>query len=250
MTEVFNILFYQPLYNALVFLVSILPGASLGFAVIFLTLFVKIILFPLSHKSVSTQAKIRTLDPHIKKIREETKDNKQEQAKKTMELYREHGVNPFSGCLLLIVQLPIIFALYWVFFKGIESNPQLLYSFVVFPDNINTLFLGLIEMHGKSISLALIAGITQFYQIKLSMPPLQTEPSGTTRSFKDELAKSMSVQMRYVMPVLVAFIAYTISSAVALYWITSNVFSIGHELFVRRKAKQLLTADTGAKTSV
>ena len=247
MTEVFNILFYQPLYNALVFLVSILPGASLGFAVIFLTLFVKIILFPLSHKSVSTQAKIRTLDPHINKIKEETKNNKQEQAQKIMGLYQEHGVNPFSGCLLLIVQLPIIFALYWVFLKGIEPSPGLLYSFVIFPDNINTMFLGLIDMHGKSMSLALIAGVTQFYQIKLSMPQTTTEePSGAERSFKDELAKSMSVQMRYVMPVLVAFIAYTISAAVALYWITSNIFSIGHELFVRHKTK-LLVADASRR---
>lgn len=76
------------------------------------------------------------------------------------------------------------------------------------------------------------------------MPPTPSEtPMGTERSFKDDLAKSMSVQMRYVMPVFVAFIAYTISAAVALYWITSNCFSIGHELFVRRKAKQLLVTD-------
>jgi YidC/Oxa1 family membrane protein insertase len=243
MIQLFNTLFYQPLYNALVFLVDILPGASLGLAVILLTLLVKIILFPLSHKSVSTQAKIRTLDPHLKKIREDTKDNKQEQAKQTMDLYKQHGVNPFSGCFLLILQLPIIFALYWVFLKGIASDSGLLYSFVSFPNQINDLFLGLIDMHGKSISLALIAGITQFLQIKLSMPPMPTESSGTERSFKDELAKSMSVQMRYVMPVLVAFIAYTISSAVALYWVTSNCFSIAHELFVRRKAKQLLSVE-------
>lgn len=243
MTGIFNTLFYQPLYNALVFLVNVLPGASLGFAVIFLTLFVKIVLFPLSHKSVSTQAKIRTLDPHIKKIREDTKDNKQEEAKKIMELYQEHGVNPFSGCVLLVIQLPIIFALYWVFLKGIGSNPQLLYSFIVFPNHIDTLFLGLIDLHGKSVALALIAGATQFFQIKLSMPPTPPETPGTKQSFKDELAKSMSVQMRYVMPIFVAFIAYTISAAVALYWITSNCFSIGHELFVRRKAKQLLATD-------
>lgn len=243
MTSVFNTLFYQPLYNALVFLVSILPAADLGFAVILLTLLVKIVLFPLSHKSVSTQAKIRTLDPHIKKIREETKNNQQEQAQKIMGLYKEHGVNPFSGCFLLVAQLPIIFALYWVFFKGIQPDPALLYSSVVFPEHINTLFLGLIDMHGKSIVLAVIAGVTQFFQIKLSMPPTPPESSGTERSFKDDLAKSMSVQMRYVMPVFVAFIAYTISAAVALYWITSNCFSIGHELFVRRKAKQLLVTD-------
>ena len=244
MTGIFNAIFYQPLYNALVFLVNILPGASLGFAVIFLTLLVKIILFPLSHKSVSTQAKIRTLDPHIKKIREETKDNKQAEAQKIMALYQEHGVNPFSGCFLLILQLPIIFALYWVFLKGIKPDSGLLYSFISFPHEINTIFLGLIDMHGKSIALAIIAGVTQFFQIKLSMPPTPPETLGAKQSFKDELAKSMSVQMRYIMPIMIAFIAYTISSAVALYWVTSNCFSIGHELFVRRKARKILANNT------
>jgi len=240
MIEIFNTALYQPLYNALIFLVDILPGGSVGFAVIILTIFIKFILFPLSHKSVTTQAKMRSLDKNIKQIREENKNNKQEEAKKIMELYKEHGLNPFSGCLLLLVQLPIIFALYWVFLKGVVISPELLYSFVPIPEKLNTIFLGFIDMHGKSVIVALLAGITQFYQMRLSMPPLPDMPKAKERSFKDELARSMNIQMRYIMPIIVAIISYTISSAVALYWMTSNIWGIGHELLVKRKAMKII----------
>ena len=64
---------------------------------------------------------MRAIAPHVEKLKEKHKDNKQEQARKTMELYKEHGINPFSGCLLVLIQLPIIFALYFVFFKGLPN---------------------------------------------------------------------------------------------------------------------------------
>jgi len=178
-----------------------------------------------------------------------------------MELYKKHGVNPFSGCVVLIIQLPIIIALYWVFFKGLKVdtslisaaeyatgyihttllNQELLYSFVHIPELIKINFLGLIDMTGKSAILAFLAGASQYFQIKLSMPGGDKKPSlKSTGSLKDDLAQSMSFQMRYILPVFVAIFAYTISAAVALYWVTSNVFSICHELFVRRKAKEIV----------
>jgi len=212
----------------------------MGLAIISLTIIVKSALLPFAHKSVKTQAKIREIDPHIKAIKAQNIPDKQEEARQVMELYKQHGVNPFSGCLLFLIQIPIIFALYWVFLKGLPNNPDILYSFVSLPDNINTNFLGFIDIGKKSILLALLAGISQFFQIKLSMPSLGADvDKNTPKTFKDELAKSMSMQMRYVMPIVVAVVAYTISSAVALYWVTSNVFSIGHELLVKRKAKSI-----------
>jgi len=240
--SIFNTLFYQPLYNGLVFLISIVPLSDVGIAVVVLTLLVKVILFPFTHKSLKTQSRMRGIEPDIKKLKEQHKNDKQQQAKKVMELYKKHGVNPFSGCLLFIIQIPIIFALYWVFWKGLgngldESN---LYSFVTIPDTINFKFLGLIDVAGKSFILAAIAGITQYFQMKLSMPKLGGgKPSQGKLSLKDEFAKSFSFQMRYGLPVFVFFISYSISAAVALYWATSNIFSIGHELFIRKKAKQI-----------
>lgn len=236
----FGTFFYLPLYNTLVFILSAVPGANVGVSIIILTVVVRTVLLPLSHKSVVSQSKMRALAPHLEKLKEKHKDDKQEQARKTMELYKEHGINPFSGCLLVLIQLPIIFALYFVFFKGLPSlNAEHLYSFVNLPSAVSMMFLGII-LSKKSIILALLAAITQYYQIKLSIPPLPPAEKDAKPSFKDDFARSFNLQMRYMLPIIVFGISYSISAAVALYWTTSNLFSIGHELYVKRKADLLL----------
>ncbi|HBH71837.1 MAG: Membrane protein insertase, YidC/Oxa1 family [Parcubacteria group bacterium GW2011_GWC1_42_11] len=235
----FSTVFYKPLYNTLVLILAAVPGANVGVAIIILTVVVRSVLLPLSHKSVVSQAKMRSLAPHLEKLKEKHKDNKQEQARKTMELYKEHGINPFSGCLLVLIQLPVIFALYFVFFKGLPNlNPEHLYSFVHVPSVVSMMFLGIV-LSKKSIILALLAAITQYYQIKLSIPPMAPAEKGAKPSFKDDFARSFNVQMRYMLPVIVFGISYSISAAVALYWTTSNLFSIGHELYVKRKAEEI-----------
>lgn len=232
---IFSTLFYQPLYNGLVYLVDIAPGGNVGIAIILLTIGVRIILLPLSHKSIVSQAKMRSITPHIEKLKEKHKDDKQEQARKTMALYKEHGINPFSGCLLVLLQLPVIFALYFVFFKGLPSlNADILYSFVKHPEVINMMFLGIL-LTKKSFILALIAAITQYYQIKLSMPALAPLDKDAKPSFKDDFARSLNMQMRYMLPLIVFGVSYTISAAIALYWATTNLFSIAQELYVKRK---------------
>lgn len=236
---IFSTVFYLPLYNALVLILSVVPGANVGVAIILLTFIVRGVLLPLSHKSVTSQAKMRSLAPHLEKLKEKHKDDKQEQARKTMELYKEHGINPFSGCLLVLVQLPIIFALYFVFFKGLPNlNTEHLYSFVHLPSAVSMMFLGLL-LSKKSLILAFLAAVTQYYQIKLSIPPMAPAEKGAKPSFKDDFARSFNVQMRYMLPVIVFGISYSISAAVALYWTTSNLFSIAHELYVKRKAEAI-----------
>ncbi|MEK9168119.1 MAG: YidC/Oxa1 family membrane protein insertase [Patescibacteria group bacterium] len=257
LSYLFNTFLYEPLYNGLLFLVAILPGADLGIAVIILTLLVKFALLPLAHKTAKTQVKMKELDPHIKAIKEKHKSNKQEQAKQMMDLYGKHGVSPFSGIIAIFIQLPIIIALYWVFFKGLKVDPALLaaidhlagnlpssllnhdilYSFVHLPESIKVEFLGLVDLTGKSIVLALIAGISQYVQINLSMPKKAGEGflPKSTGSLKDDLAQNMGFQMRYILPVFVGIFAYSISAAVALYWAVSNIFAIVHEVIVRKK---------------
>lgn len=234
----FGVAFYNPLYNGLVFLISVVPYADVGIAVILLTIFVKLILFPVSIKAIKTQLSMRKLEPELKKIKEKYKKDRQELARKTMALYKENGVNPFSSILLIFIQIPIIFALYWVFFKGglPSINVDILYSFISEPSVVNMNFLGLLEVSEKSAILALFAGITQYFQIKLSLPPMKERPEKP--SLKDDLARSFNIQMRYVMPFIVFFISYAISAAIALYWTTSNLFSICQEIFVRRKIKE------------
>jgi len=238
--DFFRVTLYEPLYNGLVLLISIVPFADVGIAVIILTVFVKLILFPLSIKMVKTQLAVRELEPHIKKIKEKYKKDQSEQARKTMALYKEKGVNPFFGFLLILVQLPIIFSLYWVFFKGglPVINEDILFSFIPVPEIVNMQFLGFIDIGAKSIFLALLAGVTQYFQIKLSLPPMKPRENKTP-SLKEDLARSFNIQMRYIMPIIVIVISYVISAAVALYWTTSNLFAIGQEIYVRKRIKQV-----------
>ena len=200
------------------------------------------------------------LEPEMKDLKEKHKDNKEEHARQMMELYKKHNVNPFSSCLAVLIQLPVILGLYWVFWKGLIIDPDLidsfkqipgyintallnqdiLYSFVQMPEFIKSKLFGLVDMLDKSVFFALIAGVSQYYQIKLTMAKDDEKFSlQSSGSFKDDLAKSMKFQMRYILPVFVFVFAYSISAAIALYWATSNMFTITHEMIVRRKAEEI-----------
>jgi YidC/Oxa1 family membrane protein insertase len=237
MSAFFHVAFYQPLYNGLIFLMDILPWFDAGVIVVLFTILVKFILFPLSKQAVITQIRMKEIEPQLKAIKEKYKDNSQEQAKKTMEMYKEKKVNPFSGVFVVLLQLPIIFALYYIFLRsGLPSiDGNLLYSFIPHPNTVNMSFLGLINITQKSLFLAFLAGISSFFQAKLAAPVVA--PKKDNPSFSDDLARGMSMQMRYVLPIIVFFISYKISGVVALYWFTSNVFTIIQERYLRKKFK-------------
>jgi len=238
MSELWNSVFYQPIYNILIFIIDHITFGDVGFAIILVTIIVKAVLSPLTRKSIKSQILMKKMEPEIKQIKKDF-PNKEEQAKKTFELYKKYGTNPFSGCLVVLLQLPVIFALYYVFLKGISINPDIIYSFVQVPASIQTNFLGLIEMADKSIFLGLLAGITQFIQGYLSVPlkpkvEIVKEIEPATKTFQEQLADSMQMNVRYVLPVFIAFVAWQISAAVALYWVVSNIFTIAQEWYIRR----------------
>ncbi|MBP6854752.1 MAG: membrane protein insertase YidC [Candidatus Pacebacteria bacterium] len=231
LSNIWTTIFYEPLYNALVFFTGTFGG--IGLAVITLTLIVKIIMFPLTKKSILSQAKIYALNDDIEKIKKDYPD-KTEQSKKTLELYKKNNVNPFSSCLVILIQLPIIIALYQVFLRGVESSTGVLYSFVHIPENLSTMFLG-INLEEKSIIFAILAGITQFIQMKISTSMIKpADPNDV--SFKGQLAKSMQFQMKYILPFFITFVAYSVSAAIALYWVASNIITIIQELIIRSRA--------------
>ncbi len=255
MHTIWNAIFYQPIYNALIFIINNITWGDVGFAIIILTVLVKLILFPLTKKSIKSQILMKKIEPDLKKIKKDF-PNKEEQAKKTFELYKKYGVNPFSGCLVVLLQLPVIFALYYVFYKGLALETGPLYSFIQVPINLHTNFLGLFEVHGKSLILALVAGISQFIQGYLATP-LKPQPDRVIlagkveivkdmagpapKTFQEQLSDSMQTNVRYILPIFITFIAYKISAAVAIYWITSNIFTIVQEWYIRRSlAKSII----------
>ncbi len=239
MQSLWNTIFYEPIYNGLIFIINNITFGDVGFGIIILTIIVKFILFPLTKKSIKSQILMKKVEPELKKLKKDF-PNKEEQAKKTFELYKKYGVNPFSGCLVLLLQLPVIFALYYVFYKGLSIETGPLYSFIQNPIEMTTNFLGIFDLHAKSIVLALLAGITQFIQGYLAHPAkpkvevVKSMSEPEPKTFQDQMSESMQLNIKYFLPVFVAIIAYTISAAVALYWITSNIFTIAQEWHVRR----------------
>ena len=242
MSALWNTVFYQPIYNALIFIINNITFGDVGFAIILVTIIVKLILSPLTEKSIKSQILMKRMEPELKQIKKDV-PKKEEQAKKTFELYKKYGTNPFSGCLVIILQLPVIFALYYVFYKGLLVDASLVYSFIQIPTNLHTNFLGLIEMSSQSVFLGVFAGITQFIQGYLSSPVKpkkieiikEKEITDTPKTFQEQLSDSMQMNIRYILPVFIAFIAWKISAAVALYWIVSNIFTIAQEWYIRRQ---------------
>jgi len=239
MSSLWNSIFYQPIYNILIFIINNVTFGDVGFAIILVTIIVKFVLAPLTKKSIRSQILMKRMEPEIKQIKKDY-PNKEEQAKKTFELYKKYGTNPFSGCLVVLIQLPVIFALYFVFLKGLSLDTGAIYSFMSKPESINTNFLGLIELGGKSIVLAVLAGLTQFIQGYLSSPAkpkvevLKAGEVPENKTFQDDLSNSMQMNIKYILPVFIAFISWKISAAVALYFVISNIFTIAQEWYIRR----------------
>lgn len=240
MKTLFTELLYRPLYNLLVGLIDILPHADIGFAVILVTLIVKFILFPLSKKSIQTQLRMKEIEQPLKDLREQYKDNPQELAQRTMQVYRESGINPFAGILLILIQLPIVICLYFVFARsGLPTiNPDLLYSFVAVPETIRTTFLGTIDLvASKSLLVAILVLVTQSIQIRLSLPKKEEMPASDNQ-MAQEFMRGLHFQMKYVLPVITAVVSYTLISVVGLYWIVGNIFATLQEIYFRNTIKK------------
>ncbi len=239
MSFIWHTFFFDPAYNTLVFFIGILPNGDVGLAIIATVVVVKLLLLPLSVKAVKTQKILREIEPKLRELKEKFKDKREEQARAMMVIYKEAGINPFTSILLLLIQIPIVIALYLVVYKGggvplPDINTDLLYGFIVAPSVVSMSFLGMIDITAKSLLLAFAAGVTQYFQIKLAMPELPPRDPNAAPDLKEDFMRNLQTQMRYVLPVIVFIGAYILSAAVALYFFVSNVAGILQELYVRR----------------
>ena len=225
----YNEVIYRPLFNGLIFLYNVIPGHDFGIAIIVLTIVTRIILYPLNQKAIKSQKEMQVIQPKVKEIQQKYKDDKEKQGRALMELYKQHKINPASGCLPILVQLPILWGLFSVLRAGL--NPEKLsqlYSFVAHPSVINNIFLGILDLSQKSIILAILAGIAQFIQSKMITP--QTSPASGS-----DFSSLMSKQMLYFFPVITVFIAASLPAGLALYWVATTVFGIGQQYLVLKK---------------
>ena len=236
---IWHTFFFDPVYNGLVFFIDVIPGGDVGLSIVAITVLVKVILLPLSVKAAKTQVVMRELEPKLQEIKKKFKDKREEQARAMMAVYKDAGLNPFASILLILIQLPIIIALYLSVYSGggvalPEINTNLLYSFIPSPEVVNMIFVGIVDVAERSWPLAILAGATQFVHAQLSIPKPKPREAGAEPSMKEDFARSMQMQMRYVMPILIGFVAYYISAAIALYFVVSNIVAIGQEFVVRK----------------
>lgn len=226
----FNIILYQPLFNALVLLYEYLPGHDFGVAVIILTILIKLLFYPLGAQAIRSQKALSELQPKIKEIQEKYKTDREKQGKAMMELYQKEKINPFSGCLPLLIQLPILIALYQVFWRGFQPEQMTyLYSFVPQPGLINPTFFGIVNLAQPSFLLAIFAGIAQFIQTKMLTPKT---PKSKSKDKTSQFSNMMQKQMLYFFPIFTAFILLKMPSAIGLYWIVTTIFSIIQQYFI------------------
>ncbi|OGZ60978.1 MAG: hypothetical protein A2919_00545 [Candidatus Spechtbacteria bacterium RIFCSPLOWO2_01_FULL_43_12] len=231
--ELFNNLIFEPLLNFLIVTVNLVPGHSLGLSIIIVTVLIRLVLYPLSHKALVSQRKLFALSPEIKKIQEKLKEDKQAQSKAVMELYKKEGINPLAGCVPFLIQLPFIFGLYRVFLSELTpgSLPPL-YSFVSAPQNISASFLSM-SLTEPSIFLALSAAISQFFLSKFMFS--RRKDMGISSGKKNDFQSMMGKQMMYVLPVVTFFIAQSFPAGLALYWVTTTLFSFGEQYIINKK---------------
>ncbi|PJA47216.1 hypothetical protein CO172_02645 [Candidatus Uhrbacteria bacterium CG_4_9_14_3_um_filter_36_7] len=237
-------LLYRPLFNLLIWLYEILPGADIGFAIIAISILIKLVLWPFSRSSLKSQKALQEIQPKIDALKEKFKDDKEGMAKAMMELYKEEKVNPLSSCLPLLIQLPILFALYAVLRDGFNPESLIhLYSFIPNPGEINSLFLGRMDLSKPHVILAVLAGVFQFIQTKMLMRKQPPKELQKKEGAKDEnMLAIMNKNMLYFMPLMTIFIGVSLPGGLVLYWTVMNLLSIVQQFFMFRSSQKSTTS--------
>ncbi len=236
MIKLFNIVLYQPLLNLLVFIYNIIPGHDLGLAIIILTIIIRLILWPLSQQAVRSQKALQDIQPKIKALQEKYRNDKQKLAQVMVQVYRENKVNPFSSFLILLIQLPILIAVYQVFQSGLSGGHLPLYSFVYNPGTLNPYFLNFFNLAKANVVLAVLAGVFQYWQTKMLAIKLPPNKISKIADAKDESVLAiMNRQMNFLMPIFTIFIGLTLPSGIMLYWLVGLILTIIQQKFSFKK---------------
>jgi len=223
MSNLFNTYLYEPILKALIFIYNNVAFHDLGLSIILLTFFIRLILFPLFYKGAKDQSLMQRLQPHIQKIQLDHKDDKERQAEALLELYKKHRLNPFSGFLLLLIQLPVLIALYRVFLKELGSSAFLSHN-----------FLGILDLGSKSLALAVIAALLQYFLGRMSAAP----PSLSSPKQQTAFASPAKITM-YMAPAFTLVILLNFPAALGLYWSASTLFSLIQQVIINKKLPKL-----------
>jgi len=274
----FNALLVIPILNALIGLYKLLfilklPGAF-GFALILLTVLIRLILNPLMAAQIKSMQKMNKLKPEIDKLAAKYKDNKAQLQQEQMKLFQREGINPAAGCLPLLVQMPILIALYNLFFQILnngnlshvtaEINKVVYFSFLQI-SSLDLSFFGLnlaskpADWQKTGIWLLLVpvvTGLLQYWQTKMMTPksavlaPASASTGQVPEKKKEEdMGTMMQKQMSIMMPLMIGFFAYTFPLGLSLYWNTFTIFGIIQQYQINKQTTNENDKNKKGKTS-
>ncbi len=224
---------WRPLLNGLMALYGMIPGGDFGVAVIAFTFIVRIIFIPLHWKARAAQQNLALIQPEVKKIQEKYKNDREGQGRALMELYAEKKINPMSGCLPILVQLPILFAIFSIFRSGFDPNVlDYLYAFIPRPDAVNPVAFGFLDLSKGNVILGFFAALTQYIQTKITLPP------AAPISGRPDFSQIFQKQSLYLLPLLVLWWSYWLPAALTLYWTLLNIFGIVQDTLMSRLTKK------------
>lgn len=244
MISIFTTIFYQPILNLLVFLYNNVPGNDLAIAIILMTAVIKIVLLPLSKKSIESQKSLQELQPKIDELKKKYAGNKEEMGRKMMALYAEHKINPFSSCLPLLIQLPFLISVFHVFRNGLTNGSlERVYPFIENPGTISPITFGGLDLSQPVILFAVLAGLAQFFQAK--MMNKKKAPVKTQGAKDENMAAAMNKQMLYFMPILTIVIGMSLPGGLTLYWLTTTILTIGQQKLVFKNSDKGKDVESG-----
>jgi len=253
----FDSLIVQPIFNLLIFIYGVIPGADFGVALVLFTIIVRFAMYPLLKKQLHQSRSMQRLQPELKRIQAQHKDNPQLQGAAMMELYKKHNVSPWRSILIMVIQIPIFIGLFQViqifslhrdeigkftyeFLKGIP----VIHDLIKTPDSFNHIAFGFIDLtknaysHGQIywplLALAVIGAVTQYIMAKQTMPTAANKKRRTMREIMSEAAdgkkhdqaemnQALSGNMVKILPVMMFFIMISLPGALAVYYVISNL---------------------------
>ena len=264
--HLFTTLIAQPIFNLLVLIYAVLPGHNFGLAIILFTVLVRLLLWPLVKKQLHQTKMMRKLQPELKRIKKEAKGNRQQESMMTMELYKERGINPFGSIGVVLVQLPILIALYSGLHKVI-THPHELVSFA-YPAlqhlpwmkelagnshlfdgslfgvvDLTRAALGPSGLYLPAMIIVAASAIVQFYQTKQLLPndkdsrslkKILSEAGSGKQADQSEVNAAVGRSTRYILPVMIFFFTVNLASALSLYWFVGGLVAFIQQSIVLR----------------
>ena len=227
MLELYHALISTPLLNILVALYDTVAFQDLGIAIAVLTLLVRLAFYPLFQRGLEQQAKMQQLQPHIAALKDKHKGNHEAHSRALMALYKEHNFNPFSGIATMLVQIPILIALYHLFL-GVFSDAALsrVYSFIPNPGSLDPVSLGIIDLQQPVFWLVVVTAVLQFVQARMAV---------SSATFTDKAQRISSQVVTFVAPVITLVIFAQLPAAVSVYWLVSSLLSVGQQYLAMKR---------------